>query len=391
MDYAPHLAQFRRLLAQIESAEAREADMLAEPFHMAPDIYWRPERHRLETDRLFRRAPLLLGHAGMLPRAGDMLALDVIGQPLLLVRGRDGEIRGFLNVCRHRGTRLCNGEDVQRRSQITCPYHNWVYDLDGRLKHVPLEEGFPGLDRVERGLRRIPLGLREGLIFGVVDPDAPMELDGFLAGLDHDFRIFGFRDMPFFARAMTKRKTNWKLIMDAFLESYHIQRLHKNTIAPFFTDNRAVFDRVGPHLRNVVARLEFPEIARLPEAEWDPRRHSTFAYLLFPNTILVLHPDYTSILTMYPTAPDETLFSHVMLTPHAPRNADEAAHWQRSFELIEGGVFQAEDLFISEQAQIGMASGANRTMIYGRFERGIRIFHETLDEWLGTRSVVSGT
>lgn len=389
MDYAPHLAQFRRLLAQIESAEAREADMLAEPFHMAPDIYWRPERHELEIQKLFRRAPLLLGHAGMLPKAGDMLVLDVIGQPLLLVRGRDGEIRGFLNVCRHRGTRLCNGEDVQHRSQITCPYHNWIYDLDGKLKHVPLEEGFPGLDRSERSLRRIPLGVRQGMIFGVVDPDATMDLDGFLAGIDTDLGIFGFAEMPVFARAMTRRKTNWKLIVDAFLESYHIQRLHKNTIGPFFADNRAVMDRVGPHLRNVVARVEFAEIAGLPEAAWDARQHSTFAFLLFPNTILVLHPDYTSILTMYPTAADETLFSHVMLTPHAPRNEDEKAHWQRSFQLIEGGVFQAEDLHIAEQAQIGMASGANPTMIYGRYESGIRIFHETLDEWLGTKSVLS--
>lgn len=387
MDYAPHLAQFRRLLAYIKSAEAREADLLAEPFHLKPDIYWRPERYGLEIERVFRRAPLVLGHASMLPHPADTMTLDVVGQPLLLARGRDGEIRGFLNVCRHRGVRLCNHTEAERRSQFTCPYHNWTYDLDGRLKHIPLEDGFPGLDKAKFGLTPVPLGIREGMIFGVVDPDARMDLDSFLAGIEQDLAVFGFADQHCYARSLTKRKTNWKLITDAFLESYHVTRLHRNTVGPFFLDNMAVLDRVGAHIRAIVARQEFTAIADLPESQWDARQHSSFAYLIFPNTSLVLHPDYTSVLTMYPTAPDETLFSHIMLTPQPPRNEKEEAHYRRSFALIEDGVFQAEDLHIAEQAQIGMASGANKTMIYGRYESGIRVFHTALDEWLGTRSV----
>lgn len=386
MEYAAHLAQFRRMLACMQGDRS---NLPAEPFHMPPDIYWRPERHALEVERVFRRAPLVLGHAAILARAGDTLAMDVIGQPLLLVRGRDNEIRGFLNVCRHRGTRLCNAEDVQRRSSFVCRYHNWTYDLDGKLKHVPLEaEGFPGLDRAAYGLTRIPVEVREGVIFGVVDPAAAMDLDGFLAGIDTDLKVHGFPTMHVYARRLARRKANWKLIMDAFLESYHVVRLHQNTIGSFFVDNVAVMDRLGPHQRSMLARQEISEVADQPEGAWDGRRHCTFAYALFPNTILVLSPDYTSMLTMYPTAADETLFCHVMLTPHAPRDAKEDAHWQRSLELIEGGVFQAEDLFIAEQAQIGMASGANKTMIYGRYESSIRDFHETLDQWLGTKSVV---
>lgn len=389
MDYAPHLAQFRRLLALVR----RERDEnLAQPFYIKPDIYWRPERLQLEMQKVFRRAPLVLGHAAQIPKAGDTLVMDVMGQPLLVVRGRDDTVRGFLNVCRHRGTRLCNtGNEngITRQSQFTCPYHNWVYDLSGALKHVPLEaEGFPGLDKARFGLTPIPLEVREGMIFGVIDPDAgPLDLDGFLAGIEQDLQVFGFGRMQVYATATTKRRTNWKLIIDAFQESYHVSRLHRNTVGPFFLDNMAVIDNVGPHSRAVVARQDFAEIAGLPERDWDARRHSSFAYMLFPNTILVLHPDYTSILTMIPTAADETLFRHVMLVPQLPQDEKTAAHYQRSFELIEGGVFQAEDLHIAEQAQIGMASGGNKTMIYGRFESGIRQFHETLDAWLGTSSV----
>jgi Rieske 2Fe-2S family protein len=389
MEYAPHLAQFRRLLALVR----RERDEnLAQPFFIKPDIYWRPERLQLERQRVFQRAPLVLGHAAMLPKAGDTLLLDVMGQPLLIARGRDNTIRGFLNVCRHRGTRLCNTDNengITRQSQFTCPYHNWIYDLHGALKHVPLEsEGFPGLDKERFGLTPIPLAVREGMIFGIIDPNAgPLSLDGFLSGMEQDLSVFGFGDMQFYAAATTTRKTNWKLIIDAFQESYHVSRLHRNTVGPFFLDNCAVIDSLGPHSRAVVARQEFAQIADLPERDWDARRHSSFAYMLFPNTILVLHPDYTSILTMIPAAPDETLFRHVMLVPQLPQDEKTDAHFRRSFELIEGGVFQAEDLHIAEQAQIGMASGANRTMIYGRFESGIRRFHETLDSWLGLQSV----
>lgn len=391
MDYAPHLAQFRRLLAMVNNPGSACTDTLPDrPFHIAPEVYAGAERHAREISHVFRKAPLVLGHEAMLPRAGDTLTLDIIGQPLLLARGRDGGIRGFLNVCRHRGTRLCNNGEtgIVRRSQVTCPYHNWVYDLDGRLKHVPLEEGFPGIDKADYGLTPIQTGLRHGVIFGLVDPQAaPMALDPFLAGVEQDLAVHGFGSMQVFARAVTRRRCNWKLVMDAFLESYHVVRLHRTTLAGFFRDNAAVVDRIGPHLRTLLPRTEFTEVPALPESAWDGRRHSTFAYLLYPNTILVLSPDYTSLLSMYPAAVDEVLFSHTMLVPHAPRDDKEREHWQRSFELIEGGVFQAEDLYISEQAQIGMTSGANRTMLYGRLEIGIRALHEELDRWTGLTSV----
>jgi len=390
MDYAPHLAQFRRLLAMVGNPGAACTDTLPDrPFHMPPEVYTGTARYAREIDTVFRRAPLVLGHAGLLPKPGDTLTLDIIGQPLLLSHGRDGLIRGFLNVCRHRGTRLCNNGEtgLQKRSQFTCPYHTWTYGLDGALKHVPLEDGFPGLDKSRYGLTPIQTDVREGVIFGIVDPDASLPIDPFLAGIEQDLAVHGFGGMQVFTRAVTKRKTNWKLIMDAFLESYHVVRLHKSTLGTFFQDNAAVLDHVGPHLRTLLPRTEFAEVPALPESEWDGRRHSTFAYLLYPNTILVLSPDYTSLLSMYPTAVDETLFSHTMLVPHSPRDEKERDHWQRSFDLIEGGVFQAEDLFIAEQAQIGMNSGANKTMLYGRLELGIRALHEELDRWTGLTSV----
>ncbi len=386
MRHPAHLAQFRRLL---NGLAAERAEKIARPFHIAPEVYYDADRARLEQETLFRRLPLVLGHESTLPKAGDTLTLDIIDRPLLLLRGRDGQIRGFLNACRHRGARLADCPEPARKPSLVCPYHNWTYDLNGRVKHIPCLDTFPGLDPAQHGLTPFPLEVRHGIIWGIpqAGDSSSLDLTSFLSGLGEDLDVFGFANMHGFARAITRRKTNWKLVMDAFLESYHVVRLHHKTVGPFFQDGAAILDRVGPHIRSIVARQEFGEIARLPESDWDARRHASFAYVIYPNTVLVLHPDYTSILTMYPVGADETDFMHTMLTPHPPRNDKERDHWQRSFALIEGGVFQAEDLWISERIHASLRSGANTRFTFGQLEYGIKVFHDQLDADLGTRSV----
>ncbi len=387
MEFPPHLAQFRRLLHRL--AEERQS-LLPQPFQIAPEVYADPARARLELDRLFQRLPLVLGHDSLLPRPGDVLTMEVAERPLLLARGRDGRLRGFLNACRHRGVRLLDSPEPGRKSALVCPYHNWNYDLTGRLQHVPCLESFPGLDPANHGLTPIPLEVRHGLIWGIpgAAPELPpLDLDGFLHGIGADLDVFGFAGLHAFARTVTRRRTNWKLIMDAFLESYHVVRLHHKSVGPFFQDGAALVDSIGPHIRAAVARQEFAEIASLPESAWDARRHASFAYLLYPNTTLVLHPDYTSILSMYPVGAGETDFVHVMLTPQAPQDEKQRAHWQRSFDLVEHGVFQGEDLWIAERIQASLGSGANRFFTYGQLEYGIKLFHQTLDRDLGIASI----
>jgi hypothetical protein len=106
-----------------------------------------------------------------------------------------------------------------------------------------------------------------------------------------------------------------------------------------------------------------------PQA-WDLRRHA-----IFLNSLIVYHPDSTSHLGMYPIAPGEIRFAHTMFIPHEPRNDKERVHWARNFAMIDEGVFGAEDLFISEQIQLGVQSGANDTLVLGRFEHHLRRFH----------------
>jgi len=347
-------------------------------------IYGSQARYDLEIAKIFRKVPLCLGHEDQLREPGSMIARDLFGLPMLLVRDRNGEINVLLNVCRHRGARLIAGqEEVCRKGALSCPYHGWTYDLNGGLRAIPGAEAFPNVDKAERALRRLPSVVRHGLIWAIMDPNqSTIDVPGFLGGIDDDLKALDLGSHRFFRQHARRRKTNWKLVMDAFQEVYHIKRLHSKTIAPYFLDIKSAGEGVGPHTRILVGRKNLAEAKVLPPQAWDIRKHATLTHAIFPNTLIIYHPDYTSHLGMFPTAPDEILFVHTMFTPHEPRNEKERAHWDRSFALLDGGVFGDEDLFISEQIQMGVNSGANDSLLLGRFEHHLRRFHGEIEKHL---------
>lgn len=375
----PWQSMFQRLAAEFGRRDSPEWDRAESD--LDPAIYRDPARYEAEKTRLFRRLPLCLGHADQLREAGSVLARDIVGVPLLLIRGADGAIRVFLNICRHRGTRLVSDEGVTcGHASLSCRYHGWTYGLDGALVGLPRREAFPTLDRATRGLRPLPSVVHHGLIWAVLDGGEAMpDMASYLGPIDRDLDALGLGGHRFFRQRAVRRATNWKLIIDAFLEVYHVKRLHASTIGPFFEDTKYVADHVGQHQRILIARDSFAETHELPPERWSPQRHATFEHFIFPNNIIVYHPDYVSHLGMFPTAPGETLFVHTMLVPWEPRDAKEQQHWERSFVLMDGEVFNGEDLFICEQIQLGLSGGAaSDRLVLGRFENNLRRFHETV-------------
>jgi Rieske 2Fe-2S family protein len=182
------------------------------------------------------------------------------------------------------------------------------------------------------------------------DSNRTLDIAGYLGDLDRDLEAISIGRHRFYRQHAVRRATNWKLIVDAFLEVYHVTRLHAGTIGSFFADSVSVGDAIGLHQRYLVARDRTAEIRALPPEHWSPQVHGTLVHFVFPNSIIVYHPDYISHLGMFPSAPDETLFIHTMLTPKLPADAKEEAHWARSFELMDGRVFNGEDLAICEHS-----------------------------------------
>lgn len=352
-----------------------------------PEVYFAEGRLDQEIKHVFRRSPLVVGHSSEVPRAGSQCAKDLLDTPVLLTRDRNANVRVYLNACRHRGTRLLQSGHSRQGPSFVCPYHNWTYSLEGDLIHVPCEDAFPALKRSAKGLIELPSTEAGGLIWASLDPEWKPDWNEYLAAIDQDLDGLKLPNQVVFKTISTVRQCNWKLVIDAFLESYHIQRLHRHTIAPFFMDNVATLEPVGQHIRTAVARDRFAELTDLPRDQWDEREHVTMAFILFPNTVMIFHPDYVSLITLWPQAPDRTQFCHTMLIPSELETPDWKEHWDKSLNLIEGGVFQAEDLFVCEEIQAGLKARADSAIELGQYEVGIRIYHDILDAALARPGV----
>jgi phenylpropionate dioxygenase-like ring-hydroxylating dioxygenase large terminal subunit len=374
-------AELEALLTQVEQGRGKQSESVQT---LPARHYTCPVRHAAER-ALFARMPLIVAHSSQLAQPGDYYVNDDLGKSWLLVRGEDGAVRGFLNYCQHRGTRLVaeKGPGGGAR-RFNCPYHGWSYDTTGRLAGVPREDLFPCLDRSTKSLRQGRVFERCGLVWLVQDPGVEIDIDEFLGELQRDLAALE-RDCGAVWYDQTRElRCNWKLPLDAFLESYHIAVLHRDSIAPYFCKNIADSTECGLHTRSLVPRSNALELRG--RTDWDSidiRDYVSPSYIVFPNTCFVLHPSSVSVMSVYPgRVPGEASWNHRLLIPHMPRSQRESAHYDKTIRILDGMTFAGEDFWVSEQIQQGLDAGAIDELTLGLTEGAIREFHARVEAML---------
>jgi phenylpropionate dioxygenase-like ring-hydroxylating dioxygenase large terminal subunit len=365
------VAEARKLLDHLD----RRTTALADAIYRNPvtDYTCRQQAAR-EREVFFRNGPINIGLSALLPRAGDWMTHDYAGVPIVIVRRADGSLGAFLNACRHRGARVVDGSGGGARS-FSCPYHGWTYGLDGALVARPDEPSFAAAERATHGLAALPAVEKHGMIWVGPRPGMALDIDGLLDGAADDIAAYRLDAYHHYETRVLRRAMNWKLAVDTFGETYHLNYLHPDTVSPLFHSNRATFTAFGRNHRLIAARRTLDELRGQPEAKWDLFDHSAIIYVLFPNTIFLFQRDHVETWHIFPGERVDSCAMYVSLYIPEPVAGDSAKrHWDNNFNLLMATV-EFEDFPTCEGMQRGFLSGAQDSIVFGRNEPALQHYH----------------
>jgi len=348
----------------LDHVEHKTTDTGEEVWREPVDNY-RSDKRLAEERALLRRMPVPFCPSAALPEKGSYVAREAAGVPLLVVRGADGKVRAFRNACRHRGTQVASGAGCAK--VFVCPYHAWTYTLEGKLRHVPHEEGFPGLDKSTHGLVPVHVEEKFGLIFisqenskSVYDP------------LPTIIRP----DQPMYASAERELDVNWKVFLEGFIEGYHIRFTHPESFYPYGYDNLNVIDFYGRSSRITYPFRRIQKLASVPPAKRKVDGLLTYVYHVFPNVIITILSRHTNVIILEPLAVDRTRQINYTLANDAGAEALKEAKRDQDFVGNTGAL---EDLAVVTSIQKSINSGANDVFTFGKYEGCVVHFHRQLD------------
>ena len=348
---------------------------------LAPWTYLSDEFHELERD-LFKRNWMLAGHVSALRNIGDYITFDAVGERALVVVDEDGEIRGFHNVCRHRGAKLLDGSG-QCKNRINCPFHGWSYALDGALKGVPLPETFEAFNREQYGLKALALEVWEGLIFIHFSEPQESVAEHFKTIVD-EVSPYKIADMePLQPRYDDVRPYNWKVIHDIDNEGYHVpighpslQQLYGQSYSDRIEHGLPISDAVINDkpgklwsVRNYQSIL--PNYDHLPAH----RQRSWWYVGLFPNAVIALYPDMVEYYMTIPVSVNETRYIGQQFGLADSRRETTAARYLNT--RINSITEDEDESFVSDM-QEGMQSSVFPEPLLSSTEVGVAYFHQCI-------------
>ena len=335
--------------------------------------YTSPEWYQREIETMFKKEWLMVGRADRIPNAGDYFCVDIAGEPVIVVRDHAGQVRAHSASCRHRGTPVASGEGNCKAFQ--CPYHRWVYSLEGDLLGAPEMQRTKNFDRADYGLVPVRLESWEGFLFINFDPGAP-RLAEFLGDLTEKMAQYRLSELVWTRRKVYTLECNWKVYVDNSIECYHLPTVHEKTIEEYAPMDAWVPEEAQGSYMMLYGL--FPDTLALLKGQqgFDPieglggpgvKRHDI--PWIYPNTHILATTDTVWWLTMFPEGPERM---RVEVNSCFPKKTTE----RQDFAEIAAIYYKRldttnpEDNRISELQQKGLRARLNRP---GRYS-----FHEEL-------------
>lgn len=393
-------------------------DMGLDNGRMPVEYYTSPEVFRREQDMIFRRVWLMVGRVDEVPETGDFIKRHIppLKADVIITRGKEGQVRAFHNTCSHRGVALVCQE---RGNSLTfrCPYHAWTYRIDGSLAAIPSEEDFPHVKKEENGLAPIHLDTWAGFIFLNFADEPEVSLHEFLGGLDDMLEGAPFEQFPFYVSVTDEIDCNWKNLVNAFNEGYHVSILHNKTLRPMVVPKENPhlhyldIKSFGPHSAGTVQRnfdydpdapvLTWVYSQMLPTSAPDKKaiEEGRAGFYEHPGINRLKIPNFgTETITIFPNISIQPLANGYlfyqfwpisegrMLTEvrnysrHAPRNLREEFALANTLAATRDVV--VEDMAMSRLQQIGLESGGKTYQNFGENEPLLRMFTRDYEAYM---------
>jgi phenylpropionate dioxygenase-like ring-hydroxylating dioxygenase large terminal subunit len=323
-------------------------------------LYHDPEFLEAEKRAFLRAAPQVVCHESEIAEPGEWRTLEYLGESIIVIRGDDGQVRAFSNVCRHRGSRLVDGE-AGCSKVLTCPYHAWSYGRDGRLVGVPHRGEYPGLQTERLGLFPVALEKWRGFLFVTLEPGAPSVAE-MMAPYEDEVALYRFEDLRAIGRVTLRpRPLNWKTIADNYSDHLHIPVGHPGLTRLFARNYRIEaqpqVDRMEGDLVEKASDNPSERAYQyfLPEAEHLPASHRRkwLYYKLFPNVAFDIYPDQVDFMQFLPVSSTETVIREISYALPDDRREMRAArylNWRINRKV------NAEDTELITRVQLGMQS-----------------------------------
>jgi len=345
-------------------------------------LYFDPEFFEAEKKAFLRASPQIVCHESEISQPGEWRTIEYLGESVIVIRGDDGQIRAFSNVCRHRGSRLVDGNGGCAKV-LTCPYHAWSYARDGRLVGVPHRSEYPGLQTGNLSLFPIALENWHGFLFIRLEPGFP-SIAEIMAPYEEEIAPYRFEDVRILGRiTIRERHLNWKTIADNYSDHLHIPVGHPGLTRLFGRSYRIEAQQWVDKMEGDLVEKESANPSErvyqhhLPKVDHLPPSHQRkwLYYKLFPNVAFDIYPDQVDFMQFLPISGTETLLREISYALPDDRREMKAVrylNWRINRRV------NAEDTELITRVQLGMQSPTYRAGPLGTSEVCLRSFAKKL-------------